>query len=225
LQLREEGNAEVVFAWLQIAVQHQYQAAVPTLERFLTTMGRRKFVLPLFTSLWAEGDWGRAFISNRGMAETASGWRGRLHLLDWWHSRLSRVQLDSRDALTVIRYWESPDTTFYLDPPYVADTRVKGKQYVYRHEADDDHHRQLVELLLTIQGRAVLSGYDHPAYQPLTDAGWSVHRIKTACHAAGRIRGSKLRGAGNATKHAGRVEVVWVKGGSAKREDNGLFHG
>ncbi len=63
LKLREEGNAEVVFAWLQIAVQHRYQPAVPTLERFLTTMGRRKFVLPLFTSLWAEGDWGRAIAT------------------------------------------------------------------------------------------------------------------------------------------------------------------
>ena len=63
LNLREEGNAELVFAWLQIAVQHRYQPAVPTLERFLTTMGRRKFVLPLFTSLWAEGDWGRAIAT------------------------------------------------------------------------------------------------------------------------------------------------------------------
>ena len=63
LNLREEGNAEVVFSWLQIAVQHRYQPAVPTLERFLTTMGRRKFVLPLFTSLWAEGDWGRAIAT------------------------------------------------------------------------------------------------------------------------------------------------------------------
>ena len=63
LKMREEGNAEVVFAWLQIAVQHRYQPAVPTLERFLTTMGRRKFVLPLFTSLWAEGDWGRAIAT------------------------------------------------------------------------------------------------------------------------------------------------------------------
>ena len=63
LNLREEGNAELVFAWLQIAVQHRYQPAVPTLERFLTTMGRRKFVLPLFTSLWAEGDWGRSIAT------------------------------------------------------------------------------------------------------------------------------------------------------------------
>ncbi|MFN3668943.1 MAG: M1 family metallopeptidase [Brevundimonas sp.] len=63
LKLREEGNAEVVFAWLQIAVQHRYQPAVPTLEHFLSSMGRRKFVLPLFTSLWAEGDWGRAIAT------------------------------------------------------------------------------------------------------------------------------------------------------------------
>lgn len=63
LNLRAEGNAEIVFSWLQIAVQHRYQPAVPTLERFLTTMGRRKFVLPLFTSLWAEGDWGRSIAT------------------------------------------------------------------------------------------------------------------------------------------------------------------
>jgi len=63
LNLRQEGNAELVFAWLQIAVQHRFQPAVPTLEHFLTTMGRRKFVLPLFTSLWAEGDWGRAIAT------------------------------------------------------------------------------------------------------------------------------------------------------------------
>jgi aminopeptidase N len=63
LNLREEGNAEVLYSWLQIAVQHRYQPAVPTLEKFLTTMGRRKFVLPLFESLWAEGDWGRSIAT------------------------------------------------------------------------------------------------------------------------------------------------------------------
>ena len=73
LNLREEGNAEVVFAWLQIAVRHRYQPAVPTLEKFLTTMGRRKFVLPLFQSLWAEGDWGRP-IATRIYARARPGY-------------------------------------------------------------------------------------------------------------------------------------------------------
>jgi hypothetical protein len=73
LNLRDEGNAEVLFAWLQIAVQHRYQPAVPTLEHFLTTMGRRKFVLPLFTGLWAEGDWGRP-IATRIYARARPGY-------------------------------------------------------------------------------------------------------------------------------------------------------
>ncbi len=73
LKLRSEGNAEVLFAWLQIAVSHRYQPAVPTLERFLTSQGRRKFVLPLFTSLWAEGDWGRP-IATRIYARARPGY-------------------------------------------------------------------------------------------------------------------------------------------------------
>ncbi|RZJ25393.1 MAG: aminopeptidase, partial [Brevundimonas sp.] len=73
LNLKAEGNAEVVYAWLQIAVQHRYQPAVPTLEHFLTTQGRRKFVLPLFTSLWAEGDWGRP-IATRLYAQARPGY-------------------------------------------------------------------------------------------------------------------------------------------------------
>lgn len=73
LNLKAEGNAEVAYAWLQIAVQHRYQPAVPTLEHFLTTQGRRKFVLPLFTSLWAEGDWGRP-IATRLYAQARPGY-------------------------------------------------------------------------------------------------------------------------------------------------------
>ncbi|GAA0650412.1 M1 family metallopeptidase [Brevundimonas lenta] len=73
LNLRNEGNAEVLFAWLQIAVQHRYEPAVPTLEHFLTTQGRRKFVLPLFQSLWAEGDWGQP-IARRIYATARPGY-------------------------------------------------------------------------------------------------------------------------------------------------------
>ncbi|MBB5744842.1 M1 family metallopeptidase [Brevundimonas variabilis] len=73
LNLDSEGNAELVFAWLQVAVAHRYQPAVPTLERFLLTQGRRKFVLPLFTALWAEGDWGRP-LATRLYAQARPGY-------------------------------------------------------------------------------------------------------------------------------------------------------
>jgi len=52
-------NSEVLFAWLQLALANRYEPAVPAAERFLTSMGRRKFVEPLFKTLLAEGDWGR----------------------------------------------------------------------------------------------------------------------------------------------------------------------
>ncbi len=73
LNLRAEGNAELVFSWLQIAVAHRYQPSVPKLEQFLTSQGRRKFVLPLYTSLWAQGDWGRP-IATRIYAQARPGY-------------------------------------------------------------------------------------------------------------------------------------------------------
>ena len=58
-RLSEQGNSEILFAWLKMAVNNRYEPALPALERFLTSQGRRKFILPLFTALMAEGDWGR----------------------------------------------------------------------------------------------------------------------------------------------------------------------
>ena len=57
--LSQSNNSEVLFAWLQLAVANRYDPAVPALERFLTSQGRRRFVAPLFESLVAQGEWGR----------------------------------------------------------------------------------------------------------------------------------------------------------------------
>jgi hypothetical protein len=73
LHFKTEGNSEVTFSWLQIAMAHRYQPAVPTLEKFLTSQGRRKFVLPLFQTLWGEGDWGRT-LARRIYAQARPGY-------------------------------------------------------------------------------------------------------------------------------------------------------
>lgn len=57
--LSQQGNSEILFAWLQTAVRNRYQPAVPALERFLTGQGRRKFLKPLYEGLMAQGDWGQ----------------------------------------------------------------------------------------------------------------------------------------------------------------------
>ena len=59
-RLTQSGNAETLFAWLQLALANRYEPAVPAAERFLLAMGRRKFVAPLFETLMKEGDWGKA---------------------------------------------------------------------------------------------------------------------------------------------------------------------
>jgi leukotriene-A4 hydrolase len=51
-------NSEILFAWLQLAIKHHYQPAMPALHDFLTSQGRRKFVQPLFKSLMAQEGWG-----------------------------------------------------------------------------------------------------------------------------------------------------------------------
>jgi aminopeptidase N len=52
------GNSEILFAWLRIAIANRYEPAMPALEQFLTSQGRRKFLSPLYTDLMAT-EWGK----------------------------------------------------------------------------------------------------------------------------------------------------------------------
>ena len=56
-KLNDRGNSEILFSWLRIAIRTHYEPAFPSLERFLTTQGRRKFLRPLYEDLM-KTDWG-----------------------------------------------------------------------------------------------------------------------------------------------------------------------
>jgi leukotriene-A4 hydrolase len=71
--LSGQGNSEILFAWLTIAVRHRYEPAVPALERFLTTQGRRKFVRPLYADLMGQGEWGQS-LARRIYAQARPGY-------------------------------------------------------------------------------------------------------------------------------------------------------
>lgn len=49
--LTSSGNNEILCDWFQIAINTQYKLAYPSMERFLTSVGRRKF-LTLFINYW-----------------------------------------------------------------------------------------------------------------------------------------------------------------------------
>lgn len=47
----QSTNSEILFAWLKQAIRTKYQRAYPVLENFLMTIGRRKFLEPLYEEL------------------------------------------------------------------------------------------------------------------------------------------------------------------------------
>jgi leukotriene A-4 hydrolase/aminopeptidase len=49
--LSSAGNAEIAHSWFKIAIRNDYQPAYPQLERYLTSIGRRKLVRPLYEEL------------------------------------------------------------------------------------------------------------------------------------------------------------------------------
>jgi DNA adenine methylase len=148
--------------------------------------------------------WGRSVTtSHRGMAETASSWLSILEMIPEIHRRLMRVQIEQKDFREILRDYDTPETLFYCDPPYVPEARKSGK---YLHELTEDDHRELVEISLGLQGKVILSGYAHPIYEALVEAGWERKDFQTFCTVTGRTRDGK-----NIPKEAlKRVESVWI---------------
>ncbi len=57
LKLKMSKNAEVNFEWYLLCIRNNRTAIRPELEGFLRTVGRRKFILPLYRELFAQTDW------------------------------------------------------------------------------------------------------------------------------------------------------------------------
>jgi DNA adenine methylase len=104
------------------------------------------------------GRWANCKNTSRsGMSGVVSRWLGGIEGLDEIGTRLLRVQIENRPALDVIRLYDSPDTLFYCDPPYVHSTRGDSKAYGY--EMNEEQHTDLAAGLHRIKGKAAISGY------------------------------------------------------------------
>ena len=155
------------------------------------------------------GSWSSSVtLTHRGMIATCSKWLSCIDMLPQIHARLQRVQIENADFRTILDRYDTPKTLFYCDPPYIPETRKAGG---YTHEMSAEDHQELVTLLLSLKGKVVLSGYNHPNYDPLEQAGWERYDFHTACYVAGRTRSSGLQGKGKALEKQGRVESFWIK--------------
>jgi DNA adenine methylase len=120
--------------------------------------------------------------TRRGMNEQAAAWLTAVEGLPAVHERLKRVAVLNRPALDVIRQQDGPGTLYYADPPYYHPTRTARD--VYAHEMTEADHSELLDLMLTVKGKVMLSGYPSPLYDAAL-AGWSRHTFDLPNHAAG----------------------------------------
>lgn len=102
----------------------------------------------------------------RGMNEQAAAWLSAVEGLPDLHDRLKRVVIVHDDFEAVIDREDRPETFFYLDPPYVAETRVSRDAYDL--EMSEEDHLRLLRCLSRIRGKFLLSGYPSPLYREFT---------------------------------------------------------
>ncbi|MGI5869447.1 MAG: DNA adenine methylase [Kiritimatiellia bacterium] len=114
----------------------------------------------------SEGRWAHCVLTSRaGMAGAVSRWLGAIDGLPEIVQRLQRVQIENVPALELIERYDTEETLFYLDPPYVHESRNDSN--AYRYEMTDAEHIELAKLLHKIKGRAVVSGYRTKLYDGL----------------------------------------------------------
>ena len=154
------------------------------------------------------GSWGYAVTaSSKGMARRVSDWFSSIELLPEVSERFLRVQIEHNDFRKILKAYDTEETFFYLDPPYVLETR---KCKAYEHEMSLKDHEDLVDLLLHIKGKAMLSGYEHDVYLPLERAGWTKFLFKSKCYITGRTRGTKHLYNEEEKHKLERTECVWL---------------
>jgi DNA adenine methylase len=100
--------------------------------------------------------------TRRQMNEQASAWLSCIEGLPAVSARLRRVVILNQPALEVIRQQDGPGTLFYLDPPYLHETRVSTD--TYRYEMTDGDHREMLAVIKQCRGMVMLSGYRNPLY-------------------------------------------------------------
>lgn len=163
--LRDDSEALVraigltPFSREEFAIACKLDPTQPPLERARRFYVRARQVRTGLAQTASIGRWANCKNTSRsGMSGVVSRWLGAVDMLPQIAERLLRVQIENRPAIEVIRLYDSPDTLFYCDPPYVHETR--GDSKAYKHEMTNQQHRELAEVLNAVKGKVALSNYD-----------------------------------------------------------------
>jgi DNA adenine methylase len=138
------------------------------------------------------------FSSGGVNANRKTGFRGRSFrpgapspAMDWMNypeslaqiiERLRGVCIENQDVFQLIPKLDTPQTLYYLDPPYLESTRACYGMYC--HEFTEAKHIELCEMVQTLQGMVVISGYYSELYKNLYKD-WHCVTRKVLCDGHG----------------------------------------
>ncbi len=154
------------------------------------------------------GRWANCKNTSRaGMSGVISRWVGGIEQLDSIAERFLRVQIENRPAIDVVELYDSDNTLFYCDPPYVHGTRGDTRSYGF--EMTDQDHRKLAEKLNGIKGLAAISNYDCKLMDELYPSGkWTkIYGPEKIIHSTKDVR----------------QEVLWVNYDIDKLNTRNIF--
>ncbi|WP_341285328.1 DNA adenine methylase [Priestia megaterium] len=106
--------------------------------------------------------------------------------LQQFEKRLRTVNIEMLDFKECIRRYDSEQTLFFVDPPYV------GRESMYKGGWTEDAHRELAELLRNIKGKALVTYYPDPLINELYD-GWRRHEKETYVGTVAKEDGHKKK--------------------------------
>ena len=146
------------FSREEFALACQLDPKAPALERARRFYVRARQVRTGLAQTATLGRWANCKQTSRaGMSGVISRWLGAVEDLPAIAERLLRVQIENRPASDVIRLYDSGQTLFYCDPPYVHETR--GDSNAYGYEMSNEGHVELATILNGVHGKVALSNY------------------------------------------------------------------
>lgn len=80
-----------------------------------------------------------------------------------FQKRLKGCYVEQLDFEVLIEKYDSDETLFYFDPPYVLSER--SMKHGYTHDFTDEDHLRFVNALKKLKGMAIVSGYLSPHYE------------------------------------------------------------
>jgi DNA adenine methylase len=155
-----------------------------------------------FSGIWGNS-WSHSIHSSSNcMSKCTSAYLSAIKYLPELVERIKRVLIENKDFAKLIKRFDNKRTFFYCDPPYLPSTR-RGGQYLF--EMDEKDHERLIKILLNLEGKAMLSGYQNPLYNRLEEAGWRRQEFKLRSS----VSGNTLQQLGRPLDK-NRVDSVWM---------------